>query len=294
MSTTQIDTFQESPIGLLSGTQAEPPSRIKDPISVSGIAIPENTVVQGGADERHFFDETSLEELARQVNAQIEEGVVHIVKNFHEREGQAEADDVIGKLNGVRHAPGVGLLFNGEVTDETIAENIAHGYLEVSPSVFRELGEFDEQRDARAVTETAGFRDLAVVARGQPGVEVAVGSNPSVEALSRSIDALGTDDNGGDPMDIDTTIDIDVDTLQEQLAADQIDEVMGIVGAAHQDAWDSLTDAYVAVEDEEEFGAAASTILENAAETIRENLEPEEEDPDTNELADNEVLLVEG
>lgn len=240
MTVDTIETFQATPIGLLS---AEEPNRIKDPISVSGIAIPENTVVQGGADERHFFGGDALEELARQVNAQIDDGVVHIVKNFHEREGQAEADDVIGKLNSVRHSPGVGLLFNGEVTDEAIAENIAHGYLEVSPSVFRELGEFDENRDAREVADTAGFRDLAVVARGQPGVEVDVGSNPSVEALSRSIDALESEP--------------EPDTMS-------VDEAKATIS--------------------EEYGIELDELEERLTD------EPDA-DPD---LADNEVLLVEG
>ena len=108
--------------------------------------------------------------------------------------GQAQADDIIGELRGVRHSPGMGLLFEGEVTDRDIAEKVANGYLSVSPSVARSLGEFDPQREARPVDSVAGLRDAAIVGRGQPGASVELGSNPAVgtlarDALSRAFDA---------------------------------------------------------------------------------------------------------
>jgi hypothetical protein len=94
-------------------------------------------------------------------------------------------------------------VFEGETTDVETAQKINNGYLDVSPTVARSLGDLDDQMQARRVTDVAGFRDIAVVGRGQPGADVSVGPNPAVEALSR--DALGR-----------AEFDVPLDTLAEE------------------------------------------------------------------------------
>lgn len=153
------------------------------PWKVSGVAIPVNTIVNGGQNVSHFFPPETLEDAG-----DLLEGV-NIVKNFHDLEGQANADQVIGEVTNAGFQKGVGLVFEGEITDVDIAEKISHGFLDVSPSPARRLGEFDDDMGAQEVAQLTGFRDIAVVANGQPGAKVEMGPNPAVEALS--MDALG-------------------------------------------------------------------------------------------------------
>lgn len=177
---TQRDTFEHG-IGVLAAGNTTSEIQANDPIQVHGVALPVNTVVQGGQGDRYFFPPGVLEDAA-----DLLEGA-NIVKNFHELEGQAPADDVIGEVTNAAFSEGVGLVYEGELLDEDIAQRVAQGYLDVSPTVARALGQFDEARDARAVEEVVAFRDLAVVQEGQPGAEIEVGANPAVAALQRDV-----------------------------------------------------------------------------------------------------------
>lgn len=176
---TETDHF-ESGLATLS-KDPKPDFPDKSPWSVNGVAIPVNTVVNGGQGVDHFFPEESLEG-----NAELLEGRP-IVKNFHELDGQASADQVIGEVTSAAYEKGVGLVFEGEITDPDIAQKIKQGYLDVSPTPARSLGEFDESMGAQRVERLADFRDLAVVANGQPGAKVEMGTNPAVEALSHDV-----------------------------------------------------------------------------------------------------------
>jgi len=178
------------------------------PFEVSGVALPVNTIVNGGKNTDHFYSESVLESGAEMLEGQ------QIVKNFHDIEGQASADQVIGKVTDAGVEKGVGLVFSGEMVDEDTAAKVAQGYLDVSPTVARQLGEFDDSMGAQQVERITGFRDLAVVANGQPGASIEPGSNPAVtalsmDALSRGFDVLDSaedtepeepeaDDGGGD------------------------------------------------------------------------------------------------
>lgn len=183
---TEYDTFEHG-IGLT--TLAADSLATETPIDISGVAIPEQTILQGGRGEEHFYTPTAAQRAADILQQQIDDGdtTVHLVKNFHELDGQASADDIIGEVTAARYSEGVGVVFSAELTDMDIAQKIEHGYLDVSPTVARSLGDFDETMQARAVDEVAGFRDIAVVGQGQPGAEVEIGANPAIEALSRQI-----------------------------------------------------------------------------------------------------------
>jgi hypothetical protein len=242
---TEYDTFSK---GIGVTTLASERGTVDDikessPIAINGVALPENTVLQGGQNVRHFYPPQMAERAADVLQQQLDDDTqtIHIVKNFHELEGQATADDIIGEVTSVGYEKGVGVRFGGEITDQDIAEKVALGYLDVSPTVARALGEeMDAQMEARPVTDVAGFRDIAIVGTGQPGAEVAVGSNPAIEALARGpfVDVLGDGDGDGPPDDDDTepmsyddaakTVaeqhDIDVETLEERLANDGGDE----------------------------------------------------------------------
>lgn len=189
MTQTQRDIFEHG-IGVLAAGNTTSEIQENDPIQVNGVALPANTVVEGGQGERHYFPDEVLEAAAEMLEG------ANIVKNFHELDGQAPADDVIGEVTAAAFSEGVGLVYEGELLDEDIAQRVAQGYLDVSPTVARSLGAYDEARDARQVDAIAGFRDLAVVQQGQPGAGIEIGSNPAVSALQR--DALSRAFDGGD------------------------------------------------------------------------------------------------
>lgn len=191
MTQTQRDTF-ESGIGVLASNRTTDTIQENDPVQVNGVALPVNTVVEGGQGERYFFPPEVLEDAADMIEG------ANIVKNFHEVEGQAPADDVIGEVTSAAFSEGLGLVYEGEILDEDIAQRVAQGYLDVSPTVARALGEYDENRDARQVDAVAGFRDLAVVQNGQPGADIEIGPNPAVEALSLDALSRAMDADGGD------------------------------------------------------------------------------------------------
>lgn len=200
--------------------------RESSPIAINGVALPEATVLEGGQGVRHYYPPAMAERAAEVLQAQLDsdDETIHIVKNFHELEGQAAADDIIGEVTSVGYEQGVGVRFGAEITDQDIAEKIALGYLDISPTVARALGdEFDPQMDARPVTDVAGFRDIAVVGQGQTGADVDVGTNPAIEALARApatdtepdTDTLSLDDAKQTLAD---EYGIDVETLETRLA----------------------------------------------------------------------------
>lgn len=182
---TETDIF-EGGIATLSA-DSTPEFDSEAPFEINGVAIPVNTVVNGGQNVDHFFPEEVLQNATG-----LLEGAP-IVKNFHDIEGQASADNVIGRVTNDGFQKGVGLVFEGEITDQDIAEKISHGFLDVSPSPARSLGEFNESMGAQRVDRLVDFRDIAVVANGQPGAKVEIGPNPAVEALSRDALSRGFD-----------------------------------------------------------------------------------------------------
>lgn len=228
MPDTHYDTFADG-IGVTTlESDRGPVEDIQEnsPIAISGVAIPENTILQGGRGEEHFYAPQMAERAAEVLQQQIddEETTVHIVKNFHELEGQAPADDIVGEVTAARYADGIGVTFTGEITDESLAQKIEMGYLDVSPAVARSLGDFDDTMQARGVEDVGGFRDIAVVGQGQPGAEVQVGSNPAIEALSRSateMDNLEDEPDDGDDESNDTmSLDDATETIAEEFDVD--------------------------------------------------------------------------
>lgn len=227
MSTTTYDSL-ESGIAVLADESNAVGEGADGPWQVNGVALPENAITVGQSGTPRYWPADTLADAADELIGRP------IVKNFHELDGQAPADDVIGTVTDTGYADGVGIVYEGEISDEAIAKKVARGYLDVSvvPSIADES--YDEQRDARRVEAIAGFRDIAVVAEGAAkGADIELGPNPAVAALSRNLlaehamtdgvnDALDdeTADDGGD--DTEPTDD-DAETADGE-AADGADE----------------------------------------------------------------------
>lgn len=161
-----------------------------DSTVVHGVAIGENDITEGMSGKRTLWPGSALEDAAEELagkplvrdhpGAEKADGGVSV-------DAQPPIDSVVGEVTDAKYRDGVGLLFEAEVDDESLAEQIERGRADVSPIVARELGEFDDDHDAHTVDEIVGFRDLGVVSRGaapsndiQPGAATAM----MAEALS--------------------------------------------------------------------------------------------------------------
>jgi hypothetical protein len=150
--------------------------------NVSGVALSEDTTTLGGSGRRRFWPSEALRGAASALEGR------HIVKNFHDLQGTADADDVIGKITRSGYEPGVGVVFEGEILDEDIARKVEHDFLDVSsvPGIAEES--YDASRDAYVVEEISGWRDIAVVPDGaDSGNEITLEANSAVAALSREV-----------------------------------------------------------------------------------------------------------
>lgn len=176
MSTTDTADSLQSGIARLQAGSDLPDEA---PFPVHGIAIPDGAVTMGRSGVSRVWPSEALREAAPLLEDRP------IVKNFHELDGQAPADDVIGQVTRAEFRDGLGLVFEGEITDREIAEKIANGFLEVSPVTFIAEETPDGSGEQFVVDEIGGFRDIAVVAEGAGrGNEINLGESAALAALS--------------------------------------------------------------------------------------------------------------
>lgn len=170
--------------------------------TVNGVALSEDAITVGKSGQRRLWPADAIRRAADQLEGRP------IVKNFHDLEGSADADDVIGRITEAGYQDGLGLVFQGEISDRSIAEKVGNDFLEVSavPGIGAES--YDPDRDAHVVEEITGFRDVAVVPDGADrGNDIALGERPAIAALSREAlaqaqpwDALQDDITVSDPI----------------------------------------------------------------------------------------------
>lgn len=175
-----------------------------DPTVVHGVAIGAGDITQGMSGKRTLWPASALRDSAEQLTGKP------LVRNHpgvsKDDEGlrvdaQPPVEDVIGEVTDAQYRDDVGLLFEAEVDNESIATQIERGRADVSPVVSRSLGEFDEEQDAHRVESITGFRDLGVVSEGasrsnsiQPGAATAM----MAEALSSAFGETATGGDDGD------------------------------------------------------------------------------------------------
>lgn len=249
MPDTDTDTFQSGIAALQDATDSFDPDG--GPWTVHGVALTPS-ITHGGSGVARFWPEDALRDAA-------DRGLLEgrpIVKNYHDLDGQAPADDVIGEVSETEYAEGIGLVYEGEISDRDIAEKVANDYLDVSPVPHIADETYDADRDAHVVEKLAGFRDIAVVATGAvEGNEIEMGANPAITALAANqpaaADALGAEvatmaaetagddadgaDDSSDDADADDDADTDADDGRAFVLADDAD---GLTAALY----DSVTD----------------------------------------------------
>lgn len=176
------------------------------PAIVHGVAIPEDAVATGMADEPMYYPGDVLQEAEGMLAGKpLVEGHPGVEKTDDGLvvDPQPPVSSVIGEILEDAYEPGEGLLFKAELDDPDVAAAVENGRAEVSPIVGRDLGPLDEDRGARPATKVEAFRDVGVVTQGalpgnsiEPGAATAM--SMSADALAAAFDATADDDGDGD------------------------------------------------------------------------------------------------
>lgn len=172
-----------------------------DPTTVHGVAIGAGDVTVGGSRTKTLWPGSVLKDAADKLSGKP------LVRNHPDttktEEGiqigtQPPIESVIGEVTDSKYKEGVGILFEAEVDDEEIAQQIENGRADVSPALFHELGDVDEETGARRAEKIIDFRDLGVVFDGAaPSNEVQPGAATAMMAGALS-SAFAPDESGTD------------------------------------------------------------------------------------------------
>lgn len=150
------------------------PSWSDGPFQVQGVALPEDVTMQAANEEsldsdedvRTYYPAETVEEAAALFEGRkIVDGREHDLNSVLENPSQPLPETIVGEITSARYKPGVGVVYEGEVDDPDIAKLIERDRVEVSPTVFRELGDEVDDNTFEA-QEVAHVRDLSVVAEG--------------------------------------------------------------------------------------------------------------------------------
>lgn len=164
------------------------------PFPVRGVAFPEGIVTNGNTSgEDVYWPESVVESMTDHfTGAKITDPSEHDPETAIEKP-QPSPDTIVGEVTTARYEPGVGVLYEGEVDDPELAKRIDRGRVEVSPTIFRTLGEETDQ--GRVPEDVVGVRDLSIVAKGQAQGNSIEPASAAMSALSASAlaDVFDTD-----------------------------------------------------------------------------------------------------
>jgi TolA-binding protein len=149
------------------------------------VPIGEGDVTRGGSEKKTYWDRETL-------RAGVENGAFDDAKLLKGRPGeghkdmleQADPDEIVGGAGSFEYENGVGPVSeDAEVLDDHLANLVEAGLVEVSPDMWRVLGEYDEELGAYRVDEILDVPYITILDRG-------ASEGASIEAKS-SAEALG-------------------------------------------------------------------------------------------------------
>jgi len=159
----------------------------EDSTLVSGVAIGENDITIGGSGKQTLWPKETLKEAADALEGQpLATDTDHTAEN---PKAQTPVEAIAGEVVNAGYVDGVGVVFEAELDDESLADKVRNGRLEVSPLVSRDLEPLENGEAAFKATNINRWRDLALVANGAaPSNEITVGENPlTAEALHEAL-----------------------------------------------------------------------------------------------------------
>lgn len=110
----------------------------------------------------------------------------------HAMSEQVDPDRILGRIDRWEYDEAVGPVGYAELADESVADKIELGLLDVSGDWLRRLGEYDEGRGGKPVTEVIGLPRIHVLERG-------AAQGASVEIAPETAEALGYNPDSPNP-----------------------------------------------------------------------------------------------
>ena len=159
----------------------------QDSTLVSGVAIGEGDITIGGSGKQTFWPKETLKEAAESLEGQpLATDTDHTAED---PQPQTPVEAIAGEVVNAGYVDGVGVVFEAELDDESLAEKVRNGRLEVSPLVSRDIEPLEDGEAAFKATDINRWRDLALVANGAaPSNEITVGESPvTAEALHEAL-----------------------------------------------------------------------------------------------------------
>lgn len=197
MTDTELDTASQSGFAALVDADED------EPFTVHGVALGEGDITEGASGTRTYWPRETLEAAAEGLA-----GKKIVDDSEHDDLGatQPPVSAILGEVTQATYKDGVGVVFEGELDDPDVAALVENDRVDVSPALFRELGEFDEEREAHPATGIHKWRDLSVVAEGaapsnsiQPGTAAL-----QAEALRAVFDESQSDESAESDTDEET------------------------------------------------------------------------------------------
>lgn len=128
------------------------------PWEVHGVAIGPEEVTVGMSGQKKIWPSEALKQAAETLSG----------KNLVKNHVNDDVDAVVGAITEARFHPEYGVLFKGEVDDESLAEKISRERLDVSPRIVHpHVDDLEENENGSLVVDTIKeFANLAIVPRG--------------------------------------------------------------------------------------------------------------------------------
>jgi TolA-binding protein len=152
------------------------------------VPLGEGDITRGGSGKETYWDREVLKEA-------VDSGAFDKAKLLKGRPGeghkdmleQADPDEIVGSAGTFEYEDGVGPVSeNAEVLDDHLAELVDAGLVEVSPDMWRVLGEYDEDLSAYRVDEILDVPYITILDRG-------ASAGASIEPAGDGVEALGSD-----------------------------------------------------------------------------------------------------
>lgn len=233
------------------------------PFRVRGVALPEEITpnsantesLESGEQVRTYWPAETVQATAPLFDgAKIVNGIEHDPATVLEKP-QPSPETIVGEITRTEYRPGTGVLYEGEIDDPEFAKLIQRDRVDVSPTLFRSLG--DENGDGfRPVESVQKVRDLSIVAEGA-GEGNSIEPAPAVAMSALAAEVLeatfGTDE--GETTEAESSTD-DADTDEAGSGDDGSDgdSSQSTAGHAEQPMTDDITD------DQRELLAAADRL----------------------------------
>ena len=201
-----IETLSSGVAALVDGADDQ-----DDSYQARVVPIGEGDITRGGSGKETYWDAETLRE-------GVESGAFNGAKLLKGRAGaghksmldQADPDEIVGKVPSFDYEDGVGPVGDGDLLDEHLAKLVDHELLEVSPDMWRVLGEYDEELSAYRVDEIIDVPYITLLDRG-------ASEGASISPAEGDAEALGAVGWGDRVKELAETLAMPAETVRDRL-----------------------------------------------------------------------------